>query len=124
MLADKRNDSGAFSVRLTDLKSPLRGLAFRLNLIGATAALAAEAYIAIDLNVRTGPGTGFDRIGTLPADSGIDVLDCDRGWCADHDHLRPARRSSNAGSHRASPARRSYLNRCSPAASRGPSAGG
>ena len=24
----------------------------------------------------------FDRIGTLPADSGVDVIDCEDGWCA------------------------------------------
>lgn len=72
MIADKHNDSGSF--------------AFGLGLIGTTTAFAAEAYTATDLNVRTGPGTDFDRIGTLPADSGVDVLDRDRGWCTDHDH--------------------------------------
>ena len=63
-------------MRLHHLKSPLAALAFGLGLLGAGAAFAAEAYTATDLNVRTGPGTQFDRIGTLPADSGVDVIDC------------------------------------------------
>lgn len=46
--------------------------------------LPAEPYTASDLNVRTGPGTDDDRIGTLPADSGVDVIDCKSGRCLVH----------------------------------------
>ena len=68
-------------MRLAHLKSPLAALIFSLGLLGTSGAFAAEAYTATDLNVRTGPGTGYDRIGTLPADSGVDVIDCENGWC-------------------------------------------
>jgi uncharacterized protein YraI len=68
-------------MRLHHLKSSLAVLTLCLGLFGAGTAFAAEAYTATDLNVRTGPGTHFDRIGTLPADSGVDVIDCEDGWC-------------------------------------------
>jgi uncharacterized protein YraI len=68
-------------MRLHHLKSPLAALVLSLGLFGTGTAFAAEAYTATDLNVRTGPGTEFDRIGTLPADSGVDVIDCADGWC-------------------------------------------
>src|SRR5437868_10692597 len=71
-------------MRLNHLKSPLAALAFSLGLFGAGTAFAAEAYTATDLNVRTGPGTEFDRVGTLPANSGVDVINCSKRWCLVH----------------------------------------
>ena len=62
-------------MRLFNLRSFFAALAFGLDLTTMNAALAAEAYTASDLNVRTGPGTEYDRIGTLPADYGVDVID-------------------------------------------------
>lgn len=68
-------------MRLFNLKSSLAGLVFGVGLLATSTAFAAEAYTATDLNVRTGPGTQYDRIGTLPANSGVDVIDCEDGWC-------------------------------------------
>lgn len=78
-------------MRLFTLKSSLGALVFGLGLIGTTGAFAAEAYTATDLNVRTGPGTQFERIATLPADTGVDVIDTENGWCLDHDQVRSVR---------------------------------
>jgi uncharacterized protein YraI len=69
---------------LFNLKSSFAALAFGLGLITMNAAFAAKAYTASDLNVRTGPATEYDRIGTLPADSRVDVIDCKSGWCLVH----------------------------------------
>jgi uncharacterized protein YraI len=68
-------------MRLFNLKSTLGALALGVGLVGATAVFAAEAYTATDLNVRTGPGTQYDRIATLPPDTGVDVIDSENGWC-------------------------------------------
>lgn len=68
-------------MRLFNLKSSFAAVAFGLGLIITSAAFAAEAYTATDLNVRTGPGTHYDRIATLPADTGVDVIDSRNGWC-------------------------------------------
>jgi uncharacterized protein YraI len=67
-----------------NLKSALAVLTFGIGLAAAGSASAAEAYTAADLNVRTGPGTEFDRLGTLPANSGVDILNCSSGWCLVH----------------------------------------
>lgn len=71
-------------MRFVHLKSSLAAIGFGLGLLVADTAFAAEAYTATDLNVRTGPGTQYDRIGTLPVNSGVDVIDCHSGWCLVH----------------------------------------
>jgi hypothetical protein len=48
-------------MRLSNLKSSFAALAFGLCLITRNAAFDAEAYTASDLDVRTGPGTQYDR---------------------------------------------------------------
>ncbi|MBX3539820.1 MAG: SH3 domain-containing protein [Chelatococcus sp.] len=47
-------------------------------------ALAAQGTTTANVNVRSGPGTNFAAVKTLPAGSTIDILDCDGsgGWCA------------------------------------------
>lgn len=55
--------------------------ALALGLLEASPAFAAQAYTATDLNMRTGPGTEYGRILTIPANTGVGVLACQQGWC-------------------------------------------
>jgi uncharacterized protein YraI len=50
-----------------------------LTLAGIGAANAA--VVTGDLNLRSGPGTGYRVIGTMPAGSYVDVLGCSGAWC-------------------------------------------
>ncbi|MGE4248657.1 MAG: SH3 domain-containing protein [Parvibaculaceae bacterium] len=63
------------------MKTALGAVALALGVAAASPAFAAEAYTATDLNVRTGPGTQYERIATLPPDTGVDVIDSENGWC-------------------------------------------
>ncbi|SHF15949.1 Uncharacterized conserved protein YraI [Kaistia soli DSM 19436] len=47
----------------------------------AGSALADDAFTTGSVNMRTGPGTGYAKIGTLPRGTGVDVLGCTSGWC-------------------------------------------
>jgi uncharacterized protein YraI len=59
------------------------------RILGAAAILAASvgyaaavpAVVATDLNVRSGPGTGFPVIASLPGGSTVEVIGCDGSWC-------------------------------------------
>lgn len=44
-------------------------------------AMARDAYTTGNVNIRTGPGTNYGRIGTLPAGTPIDVRNCSGNWC-------------------------------------------
>ncbi|MGE0212931.1 MAG: SH3 domain-containing protein [Parvibaculaceae bacterium] len=66
---------------MLDLRRFLFAAAMALGLLQAAPALAAQAYTATDLNLRTGPGTEYDRILTIPANTGVGVLACQQGWC-------------------------------------------
>jgi uncharacterized protein YraI len=50
-----------------------------LMIAGASAANAA--VVSGDLNLRSGPGTGYRVIDTMPAGSYVDVLGCTGSWC-------------------------------------------
>jgi len=50
-----------------------------LMLAGASAANAA--IVTGDLNLRSGPGTGYRVIDTMPAGTYVDVLGCTGSWC-------------------------------------------
>jgi len=66
------------------MKTLLRTGAFVAGLFGATAAaLATPALVTTDLNLRTGPGTGYARITAMPDGAIVDVSGCVRGydWC-------------------------------------------
>ncbi len=54
-------------------------LAGALLLTGAGAASAAA--VTNDLNVRSGPGTGYGVVMTLPAGAEVGVIGCNGGWC-------------------------------------------
>ncbi|MFD0987622.1 SH3 domain-containing protein [Methyloligella solikamskensis] len=48
----------------------------------ASSADAGQAHTTADLNLRTGPGTQYQIIATMPAGSRIDIGDCADNWCA------------------------------------------
>jgi uncharacterized protein YraI len=50
-----------------------------LTLAGIGAANAA--VVTGDLNLRSGPGTGYRVIDTMPAGSYVDVVGCTGSWC-------------------------------------------
>lgn len=52
-------------------------------MIPATASAATSAIVTADLNIRTGPGTGYQRFGTIPYGSHVTVIGCLSGysWC-------------------------------------------
>lgn len=52
-------------------------------LVPGVAAAATAAIVTTDLNVRTGPGSAYQRFDTIPAGSRVDVLGCIAGynWC-------------------------------------------
>ena len=50
-------------------------------MLSAGVAAAAPAVVQTDLNARSGPGTGYPVVTTLPAGSTVDVLGCDGSWC-------------------------------------------
>ena len=53
-----------------------------LLLVGASgAAWAVPAMVETDLNVRSGPSTGYPVLDTMPAGATVDVVACYSGWC-------------------------------------------
>ena len=44
-------------------------------------AAAAPAMVVTDLNVRSGPGTAYQVVDTLPSGSSVDAVNCGGGWC-------------------------------------------
>jgi uncharacterized protein YraI len=51
-------------------------------LLTAGAAAAAPAVVSTDLNMRSGPGTQYGVIGTIPGGATVDVDGCTGSWCA------------------------------------------
>ena len=45
------------------------------------AAAAATAVSQRDLNMRSGPGTGYAVVMTIPGGAPVEVLDCSGSWC-------------------------------------------
>ncbi len=58
-----------------------------IRTLSATAILAVSCGVAAaqspvtDLNMRSGPGTGYRVLGVLPAGAPVAVLGCDGKWC-------------------------------------------
>ncbi|TKT76759.1 SH3 domain-containing protein [Aquamicrobium sp. LC103] len=52
-------------------------------LVPGIAAAATSAVVTTDLNIRTGPGSGYQRFGTIPAGYEVTVYGCLSGynWC-------------------------------------------
>jgi len=52
-----------------------------ISLLSAVAAHAAPASATSSVNVRTGPGTGYAKVGALSAGEVVDVKQCQGSWC-------------------------------------------
>jgi len=50
----------------------------------SAAAFAYGAHTTTNLNVRSGPGASYARVGTLPAGFRVNVTGCEPGWCRIH----------------------------------------
>lgn len=74
---------GLFNRRDIVMKKLLQGIAFATAMLTASAAFAATALVTTDLNLRTGPGTGYRTITSMPDGALVDVRGCTRGygWC-------------------------------------------
>jgi uncharacterized protein YraI len=58
------------------------GLGMMLALALPAVAQAYTNYTTGGVNQRTGPGTGYRSIGTLPAGTPVNVTGCQPGWCS------------------------------------------
>lgn len=56
------------------------GLAFGLASVGS-AAWAQPGTTTGNINIRTGPGVHHNRIGSVPVDNAVDILECRGNWC-------------------------------------------
>lgn len=65
------------------MRKILQGIAFVTAMLTATSAFAATALVTTSLNLRTGPGTGYPVITSMPNGALVDVRGCVRGynWC-------------------------------------------
>lgn len=65
------------------MKRILTSTFFAVALLSATAAQAANAIVTTNLNLRTGPGTQYPVLGSIPNGSRVDVSGCTSGygWC-------------------------------------------
>lgn len=50
-------------------------------LIGTSAALAQPGVATTGVNVRSGPGSGFSKLGSLKSGEIVDVQECQGSWC-------------------------------------------
>jgi uncharacterized protein YraI len=57
------------------------GLAALSLLATAGAAFAAPAYVTGNVNVRSGPGTGYGVVDTIRRGERVDVQQCRGSWC-------------------------------------------
>ncbi|CDX23422.1 SH3 type 3 domain protein (fragment) [Mesorhizobium plurifarium] len=48
----------------------------------ASASAATVAHTTTSLNVRSGPGTHYARIATLPAGHRVELYHCEDSWCS------------------------------------------
>lgn len=65
------------------MKRVIKSALIAIALLSATAAQAANAIVTTNLNLRTGPGTNYGTIGSIPNGARVDVRGCTNGygWC-------------------------------------------
>lgn len=59
----------------------LRTAALAIAAFIGPAGMASAATVTNDLNLRSGPGTGYRVVGTMPAGAYVDVIGCSGAWC-------------------------------------------
>lgn len=52
-----------------------------ITLLTTLAASAAPGVATGNVNIRTGPGTGYAKVGVLPTGEYVDVKQCQGSWC-------------------------------------------
>ncbi|UYO00985.1 MAG: SH3 domain-containing protein [Devosia sp.] len=52
-----------------------------VSIISTSAAWAVPGVATGNVNVRTGPGTGYAKVGTLSTGEAVDVKQCQGNWC-------------------------------------------
>lgn len=65
------------------MKRVVKSAIIAIALLSATAAQAANAIVTTNLNLRTGPGTNYGTLGSIPNGARVDVRGCTSGygWC-------------------------------------------
>lgn len=63
------------------LHSLVKTLALSAGAFLITAGIASAATVTNDLNLRSGPGTGYRVVDTMPAGAYVDVIGCSGSWC-------------------------------------------
>ncbi|MEJ5079537.1 MULTISPECIES: SH3 domain-containing protein [unclassified Ochrobactrum] len=65
------------------MKLTFKAALIALGVFSAGAAQAANAIVTTSLNVRTGPGTGYASLGSIPSRAPVNVQGCTSGygWC-------------------------------------------
>lgn len=59
----------------------LRTLALAAGVLMVSAGGASATVVTNDLNLRSGPGTGYQVVDTMPAGARVNVLSCTGSWC-------------------------------------------
>ena len=62
-------------------KAIIAAIAGAVFALGAGSALAASGHATGNVNVRTGPGTGYAKVDTLYRGEQIQIGECRSGWC-------------------------------------------
>jgi uncharacterized protein YraI len=64
------------------MQQAIKGVLAAVMIAGASsAAWAVPATVETDLNIRSGPSTGYAVLDTMPGGSLVDVIACYQGWC-------------------------------------------
>ncbi len=61
--------------------TPLMLSAAAFIVVSAVSAAAAPAYVASTVNLRSGPGTGYEIVTKIPGSALVDANNCINGWC-------------------------------------------
>ena len=65
-----------------------RTLTLAAGALLVSAGIASAATVSNDLNLRSGPGTGYRVIDTMPAGAYVNVIGCSGSWCRVNWHGR------------------------------------
>ena len=52
-----------------------------LGLTASVSFAASPGFTTVDLNLRSGPGTGYRIIGVMPRGTAVTLSDCSTSWC-------------------------------------------